>query len=150
MVKKSKYKNKRLLFVTSLLLLLAIAFFVHRHISPKISKVPAATITQLPNHTSPSDRAAGNQPASPAGSGQGIGEDTHGSADTSTPSNQWTVSSSRQITLKQPVQNDTLSSGQTISGTASVSQVYYRLIDDVYSLDGSGREVNEVQIQVRF
>lgn len=184
MVRKLALTSKPLLIAAAIVIFVAAGYIIHRHNSPKVSPVPTATITQLPNHTSASDRTDSNQLNKPAGSGQGIGEDTHGTdSNVNTPSNQWTRSASGLLTLKQPVSGSMLSTGTTISGSAEVSQVYYRLIDDksgvisqgvlevasgnfsgkivfyshgdsgrldVYSLDGSGREINEIQILVKF
>jgi len=130
MAKKSKIYERPLVLGAAAALLLVV-FLVHRHFSPKVSKAPTATISQLRSTATPNDSSKTVAANDNAGSGQGIGEDTHGTdTNVSTPANQWTKSESGQITLKQPVADSTLSSGATISGSASVSQVYYRLIDD--------------------
>ncbi len=43
---------------------------------------------------------------------------------------QWAVSTSGAVTLKSPLKNSTLKSGDTITGAATSSTVQYRLIDD--------------------
>lgn len=61
---------------------------------------------------------------------QGAFKDTTGTAATTTSPSQWIVSQSGNITVKQPIVNSTLQSGAVISGSANVSQVNFRLIDN--------------------
>ncbi|HEX5744498.1 MAG TPA: hypothetical protein VFX84_03570 [Candidatus Saccharimonadales bacterium] len=122
--------------------------------------------------------------SSSSGPRQTAPTDTQGSDVPDTESGQWTVSESGLITVKSPAANSVFRSGDTVGGTAKVSKVYLRLVDDkvgvisqgdpidvidgkfsaklrfnahastgeldVYSLNSSGAEVNEVQIPVRF
>ena len=79
-----------------------------------------------------SSSAPEKQPATSSPSvGQGSATDNQGQVSTPpTNSQQWTVSQSGVITVKQPVANAAFKSGDTVSGSASVSQVQYRLIDN--------------------
>jgi hypothetical protein len=58
------------------------------------------------------------------------GSDTNGSASASTSPSQWVVSKSGDITVKQPIANATFHSGDTLSGSAKVGVISFRLIDD--------------------
>jgi hypothetical protein len=69
--------------------------------------------------------------SSSSSSSQGGAIDQNGQTSTSTSTNSQGVSStSNAITLQQPIANSTLISGDTISGTATVSSVDYRILDD--------------------
>lgn len=56
--------------------------------------------------------------------------DQNGQATTNTAPSQWITSSSGNITLKQPVANQTFKSGGTLAGSAKIDQVQYRIIDN--------------------
>jgi cytoskeletal protein RodZ len=72
------------------------------------------------------------------------GTDTNGSTSSSTSSNQWTISASGDITVKQPTANAKLQSGTVLSGSAKVPKVNFRLIDDSVGVisEGSFNVVN--------
>ncbi len=55
--------------------------------------------------------------------------DSNGQATANTNSSQWITSSSGNITVEQPLANASIHSGTTLSGTAKVNAVNYRLID---------------------
>jgi hypothetical protein len=150
---------------------------------PMRQSVPEASIKQLPTKS-----AANNGDKNintPTGNNQGTGTDNHGRASLpiSTSPNQWIQSASGDITVKQPVSNQTISSGVELDGTSKVDKVQFRLIDDTYgvisqgfisvvensfsakinfdhhgssgrldvfSVNGDGVEINEVQIPVKF
>jgi hypothetical protein len=114
---------------------------------------------------------------------QGGAIDKNGQSSVSNPQKQWAISSSGSITLKQPINNMKLNTGDEISGSAKVSKVQYRIVDDaigvisqgelnvvsgefagslqfhpkgtsgslvVFSFDEQSREINEIEISVRF
>lgn len=88
------------------------------------SNVPSSSAAKTPT----------NNNSSPTGGSQ----DTNGTAPTTTSQNQWIVSQSGNITLKQPVVNSTLQNGAVISGSAKVSQVDFRLIDNQIGVIAQG------------
>lgn len=104
--------------------------FFHNSSSSTVIKkagtpVPAPT-SNVSGSTSPSSKtpSANNTPTA------GGSVDTGGTAPTATTQSQWIVSQSGNITLKQPIANSTLQDGAVISGSANVSQVSFRLVDN--------------------
>lgn len=108
-----------------------------KHNSPKVMSQPTATIHQLQSHAAANNGQKVLSPTSQVN--QGSSTDNHGTqTDNNTPSSQWTQSQSGVITLKQPTSNASLKSGDTVSGSASVGQVEYRLIDDKVGVISQG------------
>ncbi len=64
--------------------------------------------------------------------------DTNGSAGAQTSPGQWIVAASGAITVKQPLANAALQSGDTLSGSAKVSTVNFRLIDNQVGVISQG------------
>lgn len=64
--------------------------------------------------------------------------DTNGSASAQTSPGQWTVAASGALTVKQPLPNAALQSGDTLSGSAKVSTVSFRLIDNQVGVISQG------------
>lgn len=83
-----------------------------------VNNSSAGSSTQKTNDTSNSSRTIGG------------GNDTGGSSVANTPESQWVISKSGNITVKQPVANSKIASGATLSGSAKVDKVSFRLIDD--------------------
>jgi hypothetical protein len=100
------------------------------------------TAGNLSQDSTPNDSANSpppkKQPTSNTGRTIGGGADTKGQASTSTNSNQWIVSKSGNITVRQPVANATLHSGDILSGTAKVGAVNFRLIDNSVGVISEG------------
>lgn len=94
------------------------------------SNNPAATDLKKDSSVSATTPAQTSTPKEPNGVPQGTTTDNHGQAAVSTNSQQWTTSQSGAITLKQPLSGSTFKSGAIIAGSATVSQVQYRLIDN--------------------
>lgn len=63
--------------------------------------------------------------------------DTRGRAGETNPS-QWTTSKSGLITVKQPSADAKIQDGSTISGSAKVKEIHYRLIDNVVGVVAQG------------
>jgi hypothetical protein len=134
----------------------------------------------LPHGTQPDNKSSATKPLS---ANQGTATDTKGQTQPSTQSSQWLVSESGNITVKQPLSGSTISPGESLIGSATVSRIQYRLIDDtvgvisqgflsvvngdfsgsmkftskgntgrldVFSTDVNGKEINEVQIPIKF
>ncbi len=94
---------------------------------------PTGTTTQ----TAPSIKS--NNPSTSGGSIQESNiTDKQGQGQVTTPSSQWATSSSGLITLKQPTSGSTLKSGDLIAGSAKVTQVWYRLVDNQAGQIGQG------------
>ena len=105
--------------------------------------------THLINHNNKSAVTTGSsiiQPISHASSdsttiAQGGAVDKQGNTTATTQTtepSQWTVSTSKQITLQQPINGATLKSGDTIRGIADVNTVDYRLSDDSVGVISQG------------
>lgn len=148
-------------------------------------------ITQAGNlsgDNKPKPAGAGQPPTNKTpttNTGQNIGgaSDTGGQTTTPSSGSQPITSASGNITVDQPSPNATISNGATLSGTATVSQVQFNLIDnnvgliargtlnvvngkysgtlnfnssatsgrlDVFSTEPNGRQINEVEIAVKF
>lgn len=100
------------------------------HQRPQTTQVVVAgTPIQAPKNTS---KATPGKPISNTSGSRNSGgaTDTHGSVTPQTASNQWVTSASGYITVKQPTANSKLQSGDTISGTAKVDKIHYRLKDN--------------------
>ncbi len=167
--------------VTTLLEATNTTHFFHKS---AVVRAPTAPLAKLPTEAQPN---AGNKTSSANnGVAEGVPTDKNGQVPSSgVPTNpsQWSKSASGVITVKLPLANSTLSQNATLTGSASISQVQYRLIDDavgvisqgpisvvngnftaslsftahsptgrldVFSTEPSGKEINEVQIPVRF
>ncbi len=81
---------------------------------------------------------AAKTPTSNTGNVISGGTDTNGNATSTTNSSQWVVAASGNITVKQPVANATLQPGGVLSGSAKVSQVNFRLIDNSVGVVSEG------------
>lgn len=87
--------------------------------TPAPTHKPAVSVPAVKNNSGGSSSVA-----------QGGATDNKGSGATSTSPSDWASSSSGKITLQQPTAGSTLRSGDTLSGTAKVDTVQYRLVDD--------------------
>lgn len=63
---------------------------------------------------------------------------TNGNIETIPPVSQWSSSKDGMITVYSPTINGLFKNGQSLSGTASISNVSYRLIDSVSGVIASG------------
>lgn len=187
-----KYKRSRklkiwilglVLVAVIIVLILELTGTTHVFHKAPVVRAPSKPITQLPS--SNSDNNVQKNPDSHNGIAQGAAVDQSGKTPGGVPTDpsKWSRSESGVIIVKLPGNGDTFKSGSTITGTASVSVVQYRLIDDkvgviaqgpisvkdgkftallsftphgssgrldVFSTDSGGREINEVQISVKF
>ncbi len=150
--KKSQAKKRwlaaALLAVLAIVLIAALEFtdtthLFHKAIPP--AKVIVAAGTKPAGQDKPKQSSGLTEKKLTSGNGinQGTATDNQGGA-SATPESQWLVAKSGDITLKQPAANATLKDGAVISGSAKVSQVQYRLIDDQVGLlaQGSLKAVN--------
>ncbi len=87
--------------------------------------------TPKPSSNSSSSSLSPNKsPSSGNNLSPGGYQNTNGETVTTTSPNQWIISESGNIILKQPLANSILQSGTVISGSSKVSQVSFRLIDN--------------------
>ena len=137
------YKNSWLghRFLLSLLAVIVVVAGValvinHDKNSPNVTTPPRPTITQLPEH-----KASNNgekKPSTTSQVNQGTATDNNGAGQVNTPSNQWTISASGAITVKDPAPGSTVKSGFLLAGSATVGKIQYRLIDDQVGVISQG------------
>lgn len=94
--------------------------------------VTSGNPTPAPTKDSSENKATSKSASSSTSSTRNISgaTDTNGTATATTNSKQWVTSASGAITVKQPIGNATFQSGGTLSGSATVPQVDYTLIDN--------------------
>jgi len=132
---------RRIPFLILILLILA-GLYLYSHYRkdkpPNKVIVTAGTAVTPPaaiNNSTPAAKA----PSESAGSRNiGTATDTKGSATTNTSSNQWVTSASGDITVKQPLANSKIGDGSTLSGSAKVGQIHYRLSDNKVGVVSQG------------
>ena len=114
-----------LLGLTALAIILAAyGLFNHYYLNRQPKAHPQTTVS------GPSS-ASGPKTANSTSRDQSLATDNQGANPSpSTNPSQWTVSSSGIVTVKQPASNSLLKSGDNLFGSAKVSQVQYRLIDN--------------------
>jgi len=97
------------------------------------------TTSQSASTSSPNDNEAKN-PTSDNGTNQGTSTDNNGVAATPVTSSQdqWSVSQSGDITIKEPIANSLVQSGASLEGSAFVDQVQYTLIDNQIGVISEG------------
>jgi hypothetical protein len=99
----------------------------------------AKTTSTLPSAQSDFDSGDSNKDAGNTlneNQGSAGASDTNGQSSTSTGSPR--TSSTNEITVYLPLDNAVVKSGQELSGTSSLSEVSYRIIDNVSGVIGSG------------
>jgi hypothetical protein len=94
-------------------------------IKPVVKGTPSTSASAPTPTSTPAPSTTATNPT-----GQGGAVDNNGkTTDTIPPSSEWTSSTSGDITLQQPTNNSTISSGDTISGLANTSTVSFILKD---------------------
>lgn len=133
--KRSRYLTKKTL-LTGLVLLVIVGLTVHwlPNRSSTISNhnpVQGTTSVTTPHQTAPS--------VNNGTTGQGGVIDQNGQTSGSLPpSSDWTSSSSGNITLQQPTARQTIESGDTLGGLATVDTVQFILKDDSVGVIAQG------------
>lgn len=136
-----KPKSKRFWIIVAVVIvaaLVAAGILYHNHRSNEAAKKTASKkgYSTTKTHKSKSSSSAS---AAPGGSlAQGGATDNNGQASTSTPTSQWTTSSSGLVSVHQPAANATVTSGTVLSGTAQVDKVYFRVISDSVGVVAQG------------
>jgi hypothetical protein len=132
--KNHKKKLPRKIVILTVAVLLALVavglYYLRKRNTPKVSPTPAATIHQLPAQPAANNGEKSTQASS--GTNKGTVADNQGQAGSpvNTSPSQWTTSASGVITVKQPISSATIKSGVQLAGTATVSKIQYRLIDN--------------------
>lgn len=120
-------KSHKWFYITAILLVAGVIAIYFGYIRPHhltiVSKPPTATKASVASGTKQPTSSTFNQGAATDNNGQTT------TPATTTPS-QWQQSTTGVITVQQPLVDSTVAPGFTLSGTASVSSVQYRLIDD--------------------
>jgi hypothetical protein len=149
-VSKYKHSSKIKLWqkVLGLLVIVVVVFAILEvtntiHLFRKtagVVRAPTAPITNLPTKTANSSTANNKVPTSNTTIPQGTDNDKNGQVPSNVPTNskEWSTSASGLITVKLPVANSTFQSGGTVTGTASVTPVYYTLIDNQVGVVSQG------------
>lgn len=153
--KKKWLTKKKLLIIVSVLAVLALGISEATNTTYLLHKAPPlkkdngysqSGSSGSSSKNSGSAKSSSGGPASTTGQGvrQSAATDTNGQSSASTSPSQWSTSASGLITLKSPVANSTFKSGGIISGTAKVSKVWYRLVDDNAGVIAQGQPLNVV------
>lgn len=140
--KKSLNINKKILLVVTLLLIVAIAvyFFINRSNKSELKIVTDAKTTSLAptaqeDFTDGDDRAVGEAQER----GEATVTDSQGDIDKTPDESQWNSSSTGEITLYSPYKNEILKNDSVISGETTLSDVYFRIIDNVSGVISEGK-----------
>jgi hypothetical protein len=153
---KKWFTKKKFLVIVPLLALIALGvseatnttYLLHK--APVLKKEDGGTAQTGGNKSSSGGKSSAAQqsggPSSTTGQGvrQTAANDTNGQSPANTLPGQWATSASGLITLRSPVANSTFKSGGIISGTAKVSKVWYRLVDDNAGVISQGAPLNVV------
>jgi hypothetical protein len=105
----------------------------HSSTSSESTTGESATTTPATKSNSASNKAGSSNSVS-----QGGIIDKNGVSSVSSPSSQWKSSSSGVITLRSPITGSTLHPGDTVSGTAKIGSVQYRLVDETVGVLAQG------------
>jgi hypothetical protein len=137
--KNKKVALRKPVFIGIIIVLIAVAmgFYFHQkntdksNLAGNIGKTPVTGTTSKPTGVQlPTNTSAGQSGGVVDNNGQ-----TNGNLP---PSSQWVSSSSGNITLQQPSPNSVVKSGDTLSGTAKVSNVQFILTDNSIGLIAQG------------
>jgi hypothetical protein len=146
--------KKKLLIIVPLLALAVLGiseatnttYLLHK--APRIQDEPPSQSSGQSSSNTKSSSSSQHDGGPSSATGQGVRQtqasDTNGQSVASTSPSQWSTSASGLITLKSPVANSTFKSGGTISGTARVSKVWYRLVDDNAGVISQGQPLSVV------
>ncbi len=120
-----------LIIIVILFVLAGLAYYLYqkKH-QTKISPAPTPTITQLPKQ--PASNNGEKKPTTPNTVNDGTATDNNGqiSEPISSSPSQWTSSASGLVTVKKPIAGEVVTNGFELAGTAKVSKLQYRLLDN--------------------
>lgn len=102
----------------------------HKPADQVITTVGGSSEENPQSSTSKNVKLPPKKPTENTGRIIGTGTDTRGQANESTSPSQWVTAKSGNITVKQPIVNSVLKNGAVVAGTAKVSEVQFRLLDD--------------------
>ncbi len=148
MARKKSNRSKQWLIVAAVIVLAAVivagleltdtTHFFHKSTPATQVIVSAGKRPSNQNTVTKSGGQSDKATSTSNGVNKGTATDTNGQA-TSTDPSKWVVSASGNITVKQPVANDSIKDGSVLSGSAKVGQVQYRLIDDKLGVISQGQ-----------
>lgn len=130
MKNKKLYKSIIILLLASCVAFAIFAITTRKFYKPNTTPTPTPTITSLPPKPAANNGEKSLQQTTKTN--DGTAKDNNGQPQTSgiANSNQWMASASGNITVKNPITKSTVKSGFNLYGSAKLSQVQYRLIDD--------------------
>ncbi len=129
--------GKRLVIGLVIVVAALVAFGAWRHFHTDTTSETSGNGTANTASTKPAKKVPTSNNKAPANAGGAT--DTNGQTSTTTDPSQWTVSDSGLITVKQPVANATLKSGDSLSGSAkNISKISWRLVDDKVGVIATG------------
>jgi hypothetical protein len=134
--KKNNRKLKKIIWVAILVaVIVAVALCIHFRSDNKKNVATTRTVVGTPSTPTPHSSV----PSTSNGTTQGGVVDNNGTTSSSVPpASEWTSSNNGDITLQQPVTNQVVASGATLSGTAKVPTVQFILKDSSVGLIAQG------------
>lgn len=139
---KKNSRGKLLLFIVVGILILSVAgFFVYKKVTNKNTVTAGAKTTSDAPSAQESYNSGGDRPISTNNSDKGSAAvtDSQGQQTASTDKSQWSTSKTGEITVYSPAKDKLLTKGDTVSGTSTLSIVYYRVLDDVSGMISQGQ-----------
>jgi hypothetical protein len=144
MIKTKKHSRKYiyllLVLVVVVIIMAVLELMNTTHLLHKSAVVrpPSTPITKLP---APNNATNGNKsPSSTPTLNKGAPTDENGQTPSGVPTDpsKWSTSASGVITVKLPASNTTLQPGGTLTGSATINQVQYRLTDNQVGVISEG------------
>jgi hypothetical protein len=143
MIKTKKHSRKYIYLPLVLIAIIIMAMLeltntTHLFHKSAVVRSPSTPITKL---SAPNNTTNGNKsPSSTPTLNKGAATDENGQIPSGVPTDpsKWSTSASGVITVKLPTSNSTIHPGNTVTGSASVSQVQYRLIDNQVGVISQG------------
>lgn len=138
---------KRAVLGFAILVIAGLAFWGYHTVStPKKPQTKAVVTVGKPVAPPPKSSSSSSTSGQTDQQGQtapnsnpGGATDNSGSQIPSTPSTDWATSATGYITVKSPVANSTLKDGAVLAGSAKVSQVSWRLVDNTVGVTAQGQ-----------
>jgi cytoskeletal protein RodZ len=127
-----------LLMIAAVIAVLEITNVTHFFHKAAVVRAPSQPITHISTTTPKTTSGTKTQATNPTLSQGGPTAATQAATDVPTDPSKWSVSASGAITVKLPSSNGTIQSGATLTGTATVAQVQYRLTDNQVGVISAG------------
>jgi len=148
--KKFSYMHPRIVAVIAILLMVIVLVIwalekrnvidLYSPYQPPTANDEAKTTSTAPSAQEDFNDGDVRQPGSSLQENEGTGliNDQRGVASTKTNPNNWVTSTSGEITLHSPAKNDLVKTGIEVSGTSTLNNVSYRVIDNVSGVIAEG------------